>query len=280
MALDYLYPTHDQAVLALLNAILTHHEIVNSQIFYPVVIGEVPQTEPIRIVSARDFGGLELIEPGLTLAVYPSYGVFNQKSPTFLKKESGLKSVVYKDKYLGRAGDTNYGVESRFSFVVQLFYQDASLNAPVQLLSDLITDSPDFNPLYVPAAKRVQYKDASLPTDITTLEEFIDNEDAVISPSTLGNNVNLTILTLPAERILRAWMSLLVKVIRSLVVIRPFAIKNPTVEYVDYPTSNWLKDSPNLIFHTSYLVVTYETVEPVGDGSFIFPNPTSVNIST
>ena len=75
-------------------------------------------------------------------------------------------------------------------------------------------------------------------------------------------------------------MSLLVKVIRSLVVIRPFAIKNPTVEYVDYPTSNWLKDSPNLIFHTSYLVVTYETVEPVGDGSFIFPNPTSVNIST
>jgi hypothetical protein len=280
MALDYIYPTHDQAVQALLNAILTHHDIVNSQIFYPVAIGELPQTEPIRIVSARDFGGIELIEPGLTLAVYPCYAGFNQKNPSFSKKEYGLKSVVYKDKYLGRAGDTNYGVESRFSFVVQLFYQDASLNVPVQLLSDLVTNSPEFNPLYLPAAKRVQYKDDTLPSDTTTLEEFIDDENAFITSSSLGNNVDLTILTLPAERVLRAWMSLLVKVIRSLVVIRPFAIKNPTVEYVDYPTSNWLKDSPNLIFHTSYLVVSYETIEPVGEGSFIFPNPTSVNIST
>lgn len=279
MALDYLPPTHDQAVLALLNAILTHYDVVNSQIFYPVVIGEVAQTEPIRIVSARDFGGLELIEPGLTLAVYPAYGGFNQKNPYFSKKDAGIKSVVYKDKYLGRAGDTNYGVESRFSFVVQLFYQDASLNVPVQLLSDLLTDSPDFNPLYVPAAKRVQYKDSSLPADTTTLEEFTDNEDAVIAPSVLGTNVNLSILTLPAERVLRSWMSLLVKVIRSLVVIRPFKIGNPIVEYVDYPTSNWLKDSPNLIFHTSYLIVSYEIVESVGDSAFIFPKPTEVNIN-
>ena len=271
---DYLYPTHDQAVLALLNAILTHYEVKNSLIYYPVILGEVPQIEPIRIASARDFGGMELIESGLTLAVYPLHGGFDQKSAAFSARER--KSVKYDDKYLGRAGDTNYGVHSTFSFVVQLFYRDASLNAPVAITSDVLTDESgdNFYPLTISPAQRVQYKDSRLPADVITLEELLDNEQAVIEESTIGNNVSLTVFTLPAERILRSWMSLLVKVIRSLTVLRPFCIKNPTVEYVDYPTSNWLRDSSNLVFHTSYLIVSYDCIEPAGSGEFTFPVPT------
>lgn len=278
--MDYLYPTHDQAVLALLNAILTHYDVKNSNIFYPVIIGEVPQTNPIRITSARDFGGMELIEPGLTLAVYPLHGGFDQKSATFSARER--KSVKYEDKYLGRSGDPNYGVYSTFSFVVQLFYRDASLNAPVELISDVLTNatSVEFNHLSVSPAQRVQYKDSQLPNNVTTLAKSINNQKAVITESKLGADVSLTVYTLPAERILRSWMSLLVNVIRSLTVLRPFCIRNPCVEYVDYPTSNWLRDSPNLVFHTSYLIVSYDFIEPVNSSDFTFPSPTSINVNT
>lgn len=278
--MDYLYPTHDQAVLVLLNAILTHNAVKNSNIYYPVILGEIPQTEPIRITSARDFGGMEFIEQGLTLAVYPLHGNFDQKTAVFSTRER--KSVNYEDKYLGRLGDSNYGVHSTFYFVVQLFYRDASLNAPVELVSDVLDNigSNTFYPLSIPYAQRVQYKDTRLPNNVTTLTEAINNPEAVVVESRLGTDVSLSIYTLPAERILRSWMSLLVNVIRSLTVLRPFCIKNPVVEYVDYPTSNWYRDSPNLVFHTSYLIVSYDFIEPLNNLDYAFPAPSTINLNT
>ena len=271
---DFYPPNHEQVPLALLNAILTHPDVVNSQIYPPVIIGETPTTEPVRINSARDFAGTELIEPGLTLAVFPLSSNFRQKSSSFAISSNEPVSVRYCDYYLGRYGDQNYAVQSKFWLVVQLFYQDASFNAPIQIESDILDpNSEDYLWLANQPSRVVQFKDRNVPIETRTLGEFLDdtygNEkeegdepySEKVVQSTLGLSSNLTIFTNPAERILRLWTDLLVKVVRGLTVLRPFAIKNPTIEFVDYPTTNWYSDSSNLVFHTSYFICHYDCFE-------------------
>jgi hypothetical protein len=271
---DFYPPNHEQIPLALLNAILTHPDVVTSQIYPPVIIGETPTTEPVRINSARDFAGTELIEPGLTLAVFPLSSNFRQKSSSYSLGSSEPVSVRYSDYYLGRYGDQNYAVQSKFWLVVQLFYQDASFNAPIQIESDILDpSSEDYLWLADQPSRVVQFKDGNVPSETRTLGEFLDDtygneieegEDPYsekIVESTLGLSSNLTIFTNPAERILRLWTDLLVKVVRSLTVLRPFAVKNPTIEFVDYPTTNWYTDSSNLVFHTSYFICHYDCFE-------------------
>lgn len=307
--LDNIFPTHDQAVNALLCAILQHPEVQNSQIYYPVILGESTPADPIRITSARDFGGVELIEPGLTLAVYPLHDDYNQSSAHLTTRLSN-KSVVYKDKYLGRPESNSYAVQNTFNFVVQLFYQDASYNLPVEISSEVVnlnSNYPNFYPLSINPADSFQYKDHSLPNNIRTLSQLlqeripsptIDNftvsntslnspkyinsvEEPITKESKLGSlGSSVSITTLPGERIIRSWMSLLTKVIRSLIYIRPFALRNPHISSVDYPTSNWIRESKNLVFHTCYCVVSYDLYEPFAESTFLFPNITEVNLTT
>jgi hypothetical protein len=302
-ALDNVFPTHDQAVLALLSAILNHPEIKNSQIYYPVLLGESSVTERITITSARDFSGIELIEPGLTLAVFPLHDDYDQKSSTFTARKS-TKSVIYDDQYLGRSSTYNYGVKCTFNFVVQLYYQDSIFNAPVELLSDVVnfdSETPGFYPLTIPAVDSIQYKDRLLPPNILSLQErlqsslfefpFSENPNVPgttlkkptklrSDPQTLskesrlgGLDSSVSVTTLPGERIIRSWMSLLVKVIRSLVYLKPFALRNPTISMVDYPSTNWYRNSENLVFHTGYCLVSYDLIEADQYTVYSFPQP-------
>ena len=308
--LDNIFPTHDQAVNALLCAILQHPDIQNSEIYYPVILGESTLADPIRITSARDFGGVELIEPGLTLAVYPFHDNYDQTSAQ-LSTRLSHKSVVYDDKYLGRPNSNSYAIKNTFNFVVQLFYQDASYNLPVEIAGDIVnldSNYPNFYPLTISRADSFQYKDRNLPSNTRTLAQLLEErtpplvpEDYVIPHNTklnppkfihtteqpitkeskLGSSNSLiSITTLPGERILRSWMSLLTKVIRSLIYIRPFALRNPHITSVDYPTSNWIRESKNLIFHTSYCVVSYDLYEPFPEDTFLFPNINEINLTT
>lgn len=302
-ALDNVFPTHDQAVLALLSAILNHPEIKNSQIYYPVLLGESSVTERIRITSARDFSGIELIEPGLTLAVFPLHDDYDQKSSTFTARKS-TKSVLYDDQYLGRSSTYNYGVKCTFNFVVQLYYQDSTFNAPVELLSDVVNfdnETSGFYPLTIPAVDSIQYKDRLLSNNVLSLEERLksnlfefpntDNPDlpgfilkkptklrsieqSLSKESRLGSiDSSVSVTTLPGERIIRSWMSLLVKVIRSLVYLKPFALRNPTISMVDYPSTNWYRNSENLVFHTGYCLVSYDLTEADEHTVYSFPQP-------
>lgn len=301
--LDNVFPTHDQAVLALLSAILNHPEIKNSQIYYPVLFGESTPTEPIRITSARDFSGIELIEPGLTLAVFPLHDDYDQKSSTFTARKS-TKSVTYEDQYLGRSSNHNYGVKCTFNFVVQLYYQDASFNSPVELISDVINfDNEDtgFYPLTIPAVDSWQYNDKLLQDRVLRLEDRLEQTvynfppyndsfppgNALKKPTRLktkerpyskesrlgGVGSDISITTLPGERIIRSWMSLLVKVVRSLIYLKPFALRNPTISMVDYPSTNWYRSSENLVFHTGYCLVSYDLIEADEDTFYTFPQP-------
>lgn len=301
--LDNVFPTHDQAVLALLSAILNHPDIKNSHIYYPVLLGESTPLEPIRITSARDFSGIELIEPGLTLAVFPLHDDYDQKSSTFTSRKSS-KSVVYGDQYLGRSSTPYYGVKCTFNFVVQLYYQDSSFNAPVELLSDVINfdnEETGFYPLTVPAVDSWQYNDKLLQNRVLRLEDRLEsrvytlpsNEDPSVPGTTVKKPTNLktkeqpysvesklggigsdiSITTLPGERVIRAWMSLLVKVIRSLVYLKPFALRNPTVSMVDYPSTNWYRSSENLVFHTGYCLVSYDLTEADEGTYYTYPKP-------
>lgn len=106
------------------------------------------------------------------------------------------------------------------------------------------------------------------PTRLKTKERPYSKESRL---GGVGSDISIT--TLPGERIIRSWMSLLVKVVRSLIYLKPFALRNPTISMVDYPSTNWYRSSENLVFHTGYCLVSYDLIEADEDTFYTFPQP-------
>lgn len=263
---NYIYPTDRQFYLALLNAIATHRDIQNPKIYKPVIVGGrvfEEDTEPVRIEKFRNFGGLELIESHkLTLAVYPMHSRYaNIKG--YITAPFGDKSIRFEPWTMGspsQAPTHKHSELAKFRVIVQLYYCDPDLDCPVAVESYL----HDYErTLYdIPHGRLVQY------TDEQTVEngarrKFYRDE--------LARKNVLEVQVLPGEEILRDYMSLLRGVMRDIHMIRPFAIRRPTILAVDYPSTNWVRDSENLVFHTAYIIAEYDLWEPPRHTDFTFP---------
>lgn len=252
--------TERQLCRALLNAIATHPLIKDPGIFYPAIVGDRPLEDPIKIEKWRLFGGTELIEPGLTLSVFPFHSSYKNESASYSQSTSD-KSLVFGGvkgrSELGRSNYSNVGGVIRL--VVQLYYQEATFDAPIKIKSDLVTFS-DITSI-TPHGEQVQFKES------TAVKPLDDSTPYAVEENTLDVQI------LPGEEILRDYIPLLRHVIRDITELRPFSVRNPFIHVVDYPTSNWRRDGENLIFHTAYLVVEYDISEPgIRSGHVVF-NP-------
>jgi hypothetical protein len=264
-----LYASERQLCRALLNAIATHPLIKNPGIYYPAIVNEATPTSQVLIQNWRLFGGLELIEPGLTLSVFPYHSGYKLSSGVYSRLIAD-KSMHFDEKHksaqIGAVGQA--AVAATIRLIVQLYYQDTVFNAPIQIKSDLVSQT-DLT-TNIPHGELVQITDepqqSLLPDRV-----YFQTEQSVL-------NVQI----LPGEEILRDYMPLLRFVIRNIPILHPFYHRNPNILYVDYPTSNWIREGSNVVFHTAYMCIEYDIQEPglnnsgtsaLPDSPYTFPVP-------
>lgn len=257
---NHIYPTERQVVRALANAIATHRDVVNSKVYFPFIEGDRNVTRLVPLSSVRTFAGTEYIEDGLTLAVY------------LPGNDMGVgRAITYNDSHLGRPCDNyDYLKEASLRVIVQLYYREPSYNAPAAIESKRSSYLNDITRI-IPYGRYLQYEESKpndpLPAD-SLHKQMWEPERHYLTDQKLVVNI------LPGEEILRDWMSIIRGVIRDLPVLKPFAVRDPSILSVNYETPNWEgNDKLNLVFHTAYMVVTYKLFEPRRISDFNFPKP-------
>jgi hypothetical protein len=273
-----LYATERQICRALINAISLHPLIKSPGIYFPAVLDDREAGREVKISNWRLFGGIELIEPGLTLAVYPYHSPYKTNTGTFSRSLTD-KSVDFGDRgqrrlrdELGRSNKS--GVGGTIRLVLQLYYQESSFNAPLQIKSDVVRQR-DLTDV-IPFGELIQLTDE---VQLETLDEKV--------PFSTEEN-SLTVQILPGEEILKDYIPLLRHVVREIQVLNPFYVRNPVVLAADYPTSSWIREGVNLIFHTAYILVEYDITEPAlssgsagysSESPYTYPKPTVVEVT-
>lgn len=243
---------------ALLMALLTHPYVKAANITYPPLDGTQP--EKVTIQRGRLFGGPELIEPGLTLAVYPyhsSYDPMEGIPPDTLHSEKTMLFPVFNEKRehfttLGaHRGPREHGQHAIVKFMVQLYYRDTVYDAPASIQADYIDQEDIIEENYF--GYHFQYS-TDTPKESTELQD-------TTRKFVKQNKVEVQIL--PGEEILTQWLDVIKFAARDIKVLRPYTtIRNAHVLCADFPTATWTSKSANLIFHSAYLVVQYDIVEP------------------
>lgn len=255
---------------AFLVSILNHPDVRESNVYYPSTDPNLAP-ERITIERARLFGGIELIEPGLTLSVHPYHSGFDVKRGvaqnevrtidySFAKRKQGYETI----------GNTQYDkcYYACIRLFVQLFYRDPSLNIPTILKSEFIRENPAIQ----------KYHGFN--------ENFVQghHRDDVLREDTEGiygipEEFSIEVQTLPGEEILTLWMDIIKNVIRDIKFLRPYRqYRNPVILQSDYPTTSWLANSPNLVFHTAFHVVEFDVAEPSREFPYEVPNINTIKI--
>lgn len=254
---------------ALLMALLTHPYVKDTSVTYPDVNNRA--VESLSIKRGRLFGGPELIEPGLTLAVYPYHSAFDpvQSSMTGFRSQS----ILYPTDG-GTLGGTSRANKSRgflaqVRLMVQLYLRDAIYNAPASISASYQDPEVDRSNNYY--GYNFQFED-------DRLEGFDDLQD---TKEFMVKSTKIPVQILPGEEILTQWLDILKYAIRDIKVLRPFmSVRNPVILTSDYPTSTWTTKSPNLVFHTAYHIVQFDIVEPELEDLVINPPIQTINLST
>lgn len=243
---------------AFLMALLTHPYVRETKVAYPNIGGE--PLPPVAIERGRLFGGPELIEPGLTLAVYPFHSDYDPMKGYPSSASSNDMSVIYPvqntkhSRYstlAGHTGEKEFGVHASIKLMVQLYFRDAIYNAPVNLSADYVAPEKIMHPEYY--GYNFQYADDT-PPHVSALSE---------KSKYMTDSKTVEVQVLPGEEILTQWTDIVKFAIRDIKVLRPFyGIRNPIILCSDYPTSTWTTKSSNLVFHSTYHVVQFDVVEP------------------
>lgn len=222
------YATDRQVCMAVLLAIQTHPLIQNPPVYNPATpVGTQP--EQIFIRKFRTYAGLELPEQGLTLSVFPTGGFSNKTSA----------SIEFNTYTLGRPEPGEYQDRSRFRLTIEATITESSFDVPLQV-QYYIAPAQD-----MPHGYAVQHVETS-------------TQDVSLDPN---NSVEAYIV--PAEEILRDYMTLIRSVIRDQYIFQPYKIRNPSILYTNYLTSNTIsqQEAQNLIFHRAHTVVEFDIFE-------------------
>lgn len=263
---DFIYPTDKQLILALIAAVASHRWVVDHSVYYPPLVSDVSAGKPrerVGIVQYRDTGGTELIEPGLTLSIYPFHSSYSNLKGG-LNSSKSQKSISFENYTLGSPSNSSYAELAKFRVMMQLFYLDATFNEPVDIYYDITQlRNPTRRYAHGDLVRYVDPADGSLGSfpapDDPDYQNFVRRA--------------LRIRTFPGEHILRDWMPVLRSVVRDITTLHPYAVRRPSIMAVDYPSSNWLSNGEHLIFHTAYMIVEYDMFEPPGADDYLFPNP-------
>lgn len=240
--------TDRQTCLAVLLAIASHPLIQNPPILNPIRLAGVTP-EPMRIVKFRDYAGRELPEQGLTLSVFPTEG----------GDYGGIASTTFEPYTLGDQEPGEYFERGRMRLTIQLALLDADFDIPYT-----VNYKVDKTKGWVPHGERITLVDPE--EDPEDVEEF-EGTDAAIE-----------IVMLPAEMILRDYLTLLRGIIRDTQTFKPFSLRNPQIRYVNYPTTAVFGDqAENLVFHKADLVVEFDVYES-NFGRALFPESEQLHL--
>lgn len=253
---------------ALLMALLTHPYVKNTSVTYPEIGGR--KVEPIAIKRGRLFGGPELIESGLTLAVYPYHSAYDPvtSTPTGFRSQSILYPTDGGTLGGVSRADKSQGFLAQMRFIVQLYLRDTVYNAPTTMKASFQEPEVDRDNDYY--GYNYQYEDDRLPG----FDPLQDTKEFLV------DSTEISVQVLPGEEILTQWLDIIKYAIRNIKVLRPFMnVRNPIILTSDYPTSTWTTKPANLIFHTAYHIVQFDVVEPELEALVENPNIQSVNLS-
>lgn len=242
------FPTVRQLVLATIAGIASHPRIKKPEIYYPVAdFGQPP--EEVKIQRYRTYDGIELQEPGLTCAVYPLYSSRTLKTAASSKGTN--KSVWFEPYTLGSGTDASSNYIATYSLIVQLYYQDMSINQTMQL---------PFNTLFSPLGLPVQHGytstadvAASGPLTSPPLNDNLNNNLRAFSGAYFQQD-EITVEINPGEEIMREYLDLLRVVLDDMPTLRPLAVRSSSVKLFDFPTTSWNRENTDIYFHTAWLL--------------------------
>jgi hypothetical protein len=217
------FPTSKDIIYSTIAAISNHTHIIN-----PIVYNPLPNSEgeflPIKIQRYRTYDGKELIEPGLTLAVYPTStnktesSAYREITPsaTFTPYEMGPKN-------------SDYLYESTYRFTVALYYQEVAINESKQLV-------------YFP----LKQNKAVIIEDMEIAKE---RQAQFWKSNVVSVEIN------PGEDILRDYIEVIRLILEEITVegFMPWRVRGSSVVSYDFPTSSWTAQSENVFFHFAYL---------------------------
>lgn len=244
------YATDRQLVLSILAGVYSHPLIQNPNIYYPLANrNEKPKV--VKIEKYRTYAGRELLEPGLTLSVYPRY-----------KRQMAMEFSPYT---LGNPEPGQHLDKGVCRIVLQLSIQDAAFDSPYAMALEQLTN---YSP-YTAHGRQIAVTTTNTNTVLSeALGDFAQTE-------------NFRCFVSPAEEVLREYTSLLRAVLRDQQTFQPFIQRNLAVKAVEYLTPEVFEDAPeNLVFHKSLIHIELDVFEPPSARNLEFlPSIETVNIA-
>lgn len=229
------HPSDKELILTLLGAIATHPHIRNPVVTHPVKKDRNGNPAKVPVDKFRTFGGTELKEPGLTIAVYPFHSSYKnlESSPT---QEETTKFATSTRRTLGKPSDLDFFDRTDFRLICQVYYIDSG---------------------YDVASNATYYLSEILPG-----RPHGDYFEGMNIDSGTFDKIKIAFTISPGEDVLRDYVTLLRSVIRETYQLKPYSIRNIRVDSVDYPSANAISVDSNMFLHTAYITFTltiYET---------------------
>lgn len=217
-------PTVKELVYSIISVIHRHPLIQNPIVTHPIPNAD-GKLEPVHVQRYRSYDGLELIEPGLTIAVFPHFRSHTASS-AYNKTESQA-SVVFDDYEMGFK-NSRYQYSAEYTFIIALYYQEVAINE--------IKD-------------QVYYTDRLNRVTTVGKEPLQQRGSVLIKPSEFQVEIN------PAEDILRDYLDVLRLVLEESTAkgMFPWRTRGSQVRSFDFPTTSWSKESADIYFHKAFL---------------------------
>jgi hypothetical protein len=244
------YPDIDQVIDAAIITLATHPLVKEPPILFPPKLdrrGRMAPPEKAYINSYRSYGGSEVIEPGITLSVFPFHSPYSMRTGigNYLKAS---KAQEFKPANLGKrsdSGDNGPFLEGLMRLVVEIKYRDTT---NLDQETDVLYDYADNNYLGgLPHDFRVRLADLnSLPQLNTGLSEALVKTHPVRDSIKIKVNVG--------EKLIRNWVSNLILVLQDTSILNPLGVRSTQVVLADYPTSTWSSNGENIAFHTGWVL--------------------------
>jgi hypothetical protein len=248
--------------MGLLGALRLHPVINDPPVYYPI-FGRQTNQKQVFVDKYRTFGGFELIEPGLTIALYPAHTGYNLGGSSPSSYASTTSFANFEPYTLGEPSDLSYQDKGNLRFICQIYYRDSNFDISYNVTYGF-DDIESLDQVYQSFGDLF-----STPEDNRSYLELWE-----------GATKDVTFSILPGEEVIRDYCYLVRSVLREIGTLSPFGIRGFKVRSVDYPSSDWVKNNANIVFHTAYITIDVEIYETVNAKNPFYTSPVWGNQDT
>lgn len=218
------FPTTKDLIYSAIAGIHNHRFIKNPIVYSPLpdIRGKI---NSIPISRYRTYDGKELIEPGLTLAIYPAS---SNRSESSAYSNPEYSSAVFKPYELGPKND-KYQYEATYNLIVALYYQETAINE----------------------VKSVVYYPIKNKSDVIVEDRNKAKERSAQTWKKSSVNIEINV----GEDILRDYIDVIRLILEEISIdgLMPWRVRGSQVTSYDFPTTSWSASNENIYFHYAYL---------------------------